>query len=56
MTEKKNIYISNLLLEEVAALVLAVIIFVSDDNEDSKNIIIGMAEAIKAGLTNDEEG
>lgn len=53
MTEP-NPSLSELSLEEVASLVLAVIIYVSDDKEDAKNLIIGMAESIKAGLGEDE--
>lgn len=36
--------------EEVAALTLALVLIVSEDNEDKKNFIVDIAESIKAEM------
>lgn len=40
--------------EDVASLTLALVLFVSGDNEEAKNFIVGIAESIKSEMFPDE--
>lgn len=41
--------------EEVASLALALVLYVTQDNDDAKNLIVSIAESIKAEMFPNEE-